>query len=49
MYPTFMYDGSDLRLKKSWEMKYYLEIDADNTSLAGQYNCQYSDKPEEVK
>ena len=49
MYPKFMGDGSDVRLKKSWELKYYLEIDTDNTSLAGRYNCQYSDKAEEVK
>ena len=49
MYPTFLSDGSDIRLKKSWESKYYLEIDTDNTSLAGRYSCQYSDKSEEVR
>lgn len=48
MYPSFMNEQSSIQLKKSWEMKYYLEIDTDNTSLAGQYNCQYSDKAEEI-
>ena len=49
MYPKFLGEGADLRLQKSWEMKYSLEIETDNTTLAGRYTCQYSDKPEEVQ
>ena len=49
MYPKFLGQGADLSLKTSGGSKYYLEIDTDNTSLAGRYDCQYSDNPKEVK
>ena len=48
MYPKFLGQGADLSLKTSGGSKYYLEIDTDNTSLAGRYDCQYSDNPKEV-